>query len=134
MAAACLLAGLLLVGCGRRSLPPEAVVRAWSDAVNTAENERAAKLFAGGAITVVGATERSLHTREEAIAWTAALPCAGLVRKLATHQDIVTVLFLLGDRERGSCAARNGTATIEFEVRHNKIVFYRQLASTPASG
>lgn len=92
-------------------------------------DDRAAKLLAAGAIVIGAGGEQVLQTREEAVAWTRALPCAGLVRKIETHQDIVTATFLLGDRETGSCAARGGTMTAEFEVRHNRIVFFRQLSS-----
>jgi hypothetical protein len=132
LAAVSLLAGLLLAGCGRGAIPPEAVVRAWSDAVNTGENDRAASQLGRGAIVIQGADERVLHTQADAVAWNQALPCASLVMKIQTHKDIVTATFRLGDRGvKGSCAAAGGTATIEFEVRHNLIVFLRQLSSTP---
>ena len=79
-----------------------------------------------------GGAEQVLRTPEDAVAWTRALPCAGLVRKLQTHQDIVTVTFLLGNREAGTCAAAGGTMTAEFEVRHRRIVFFRELSRTAA--
>jgi hypothetical protein len=132
LAAACLLIPLVLAGCGQRVLPPEAVVRAWNDGVTTGQDDRAAKLIARDAVVIDGASERVLHDVTAAAAWNRSLPCAGLVRKLTTHRDIVTVTLLLGDRSQGSCAARNGTRTLEFEVRNNKIVFVRTLASTPA--
>ena len=96
-------------------------------------DDRAAKLFASGAI-VVGAdgAAQVLRTREDAVTWTRALPCAGLVRKIQTHQDIVTATFVLGDREAGSCAAAGGTLTAEFEVRHRRIVFFRELSRSAA--
>ena len=96
-------------------------------------DDRAAKLFASGAI-VIGAdgAEQVLRTREEAVTWARALPCGGLVRKLQTHKDIVTVTFLLENREAGSCAAAGGTMTAEFEVRHRRIVFFRELSRSAA--
>ena len=122
----------LVSGCGSSSLPPEAVVRAWNDAVVSRADDRAAKLLAAGAIVIGAGGEQVLRTREEALAWTRALPCAGLVRKIQTHQDIVTATFVLGDREAGSCAAAGGTMTAEFEVRHRRIVFFRELSRSAA--
>lgn len=130
--AACLAGGLLLAGCGRSVIPPEAVVRAWSDAVNTGEDERAARLFARGAIAIRGNREADLHSLEDAIAWNKALSCGGLARKVATHGDIVTATFELADRAGSVCSAHGGSATYEFEVRRNRIVFLRLLSLTPA--
>lgn len=129
----CLLAGLLLAGCGNGSPPPEAVVRAWSDAVNSGDNERAAKLLAPGAIAIQGTQEHVLRQYADAVDWNAAQPCARLVRSILTHGDIVTATFLLRDRAaKGGCARAGGTETTEFEVRDKRIVFLRRLASAPA--
>ena len=98
----------------------------------TRADDRAAKLLAVGAIVIGAGGEQVLRTREEALAWTRTLPCAGLVRKIQTHQDIVTATFVLGDREAGSCAAAGGTMTAEFEVRHRRIVFFRELSRSAA--
>lgn len=132
LAVVCLLVPLVLAGCGKSQLPPEAVVRAWNDGVTTAQDDRAATLFARDAVVLDGDQEQVLHDIPAAAAWNRSRPCAGLVRTLTTHRDIVTVTLLLGDRAKGSCAARNGTSTMEFEVRGNKIVFIRMLSSTPA--
>lgn len=108
-------------------------MRAWNDAVVTRADERAAKLIARDAIVIgAGGAEQVLRTPEDAVAWTRTLPCAGLVRKLQTHQDIVTVTFLLGNREAGTCAAAGGTLTAEFEVRDRRIVFFRELSRAAA--
>ena len=132
IAVSCLLVPLVLAGCGKSQLPPEAVVRAWNDGVATAQDDRAATLFARDAVVIDGDEEQVLDGLAAAAAWNRSRPCAGLIRKLTTHRDIVTVTLLLGDREEGSCAARNGTSTLEFEVHSNKIVFIRMLSSTPA--
>jgi hypothetical protein len=131
VAACCLLLPLLLAGCGDRAIPHEAVVRAWGDAVATGEDERAATLLAPGAIVIQGDRELTLRTEEDAIAWNAEISCAAGVRKITTHQDIVTVTYRLGHREPGSCQVPGGTLISEFEVRGEKIVFYRELALTP---
>lgn len=127
-----LLAGLLLTSCGRSKLPPEAIVRAWGDAVNSGDNERAAKLLADDAIIVWGAEDRVLREEADAVAWNAARRCSGLVQSITTHGDIVTATFQLDHRrDRGSCPTAGGTETVEFEVRRKHIVFLRRLASTP---
>lgn len=131
MAACCLLAPLVVAGCGDRAIPHEAVVRAWGDAIATGEDERAAKLLARGAIVIQGDRERTLRTEADAIAWNAEISCAASVRKITTHQDIVTATYRLGHREPGSCKAAGGTLISEFEVRGEKIVFYRELALSP---
>lgn len=107
-------------------------MRAWGDAVSTGEDERAAKLFADDAIAIRGNQEAELSTLDQAIAWNRALSCGGITRKVVTHGDIVTATFELADRDPGSCSARGGTATYEFEVRHDKIVFLRLLSLAPA--
>lgn len=107
-------------------------MRAWSDAVSTGEDERAAKLFADDAIAIRGNQEAELATLDEAVAWNKALSCGGLTRKVTTHGDIVTATFELTDRAGSTCSARGGSATYEFEVRRNKIVFLRLLSLTPA--
>ena len=134
LGAAALAAGLALAGCGGgTSVPAEAVVRAWSDAVNTGQDERAAQLLAKGAIAIRGTSETVLRDEAQATAWNQAQRCAGLPQKVQTHADIVTVTFALRDREQGSCTARGGTATWEFEVRKGRIVFLRLLAAAPAA-
>ena len=107
-------------------------MRAWSDAVNSGEDARAATLLARGAVVIEGASEQVLHTPADAERWSRTQPCGGLVRTLRTHRDIVTVTFLLGDRGTpGSCAAAGGTLTAEFQVLHKRIVFFRRLSSSP---
>jgi hypothetical protein len=130
--AICVLIVFALAGCGRGTIPPEAVIRAWGDAVATGDDVRAAKLFAEDAIVVEPVAERVLESVEDATAWNKSLRCAGRIKNITTHGDIVTATFVLGDRAEGSCAVRGGTTTTEFEVRANKIVFVRELSSTPA--
>lgn len=133
LALAPLACGLVLAGCGGGSgVPAEAVVRAWSDAVNMGEDESAAKLLARGAIVVEGTRETVLGTTAEAVAWNEARRCGGLPQKVQTHADIVTVTFRLEHRTEGSCADHGASATYEFEVRKGRILFLRRLALTPA--
>lgn len=128
---ACVVAAATVAGCSGSTLPPEAVVRAWSDAVNTGDDARAASQLARGAIVIANGRTLTLKTAADAEAWSRSLRCAGIVRSLATHKDIVTVTFLLSDRGTITCPGAGGTATDEFEVRSRRIVFFRQLSSTP---
>ena len=127
-----LLLAALLAGCGGGPPSPESVVRAWSEALNTGDNEAAAKLFAPRAEVVQG---RSfiLESESEAIAFNAGLPCSGEIREITTEGDTVTATFLLGERPAQRCDAPGAVARASFTVRDGKIVLWRQLSSTPSS-
>ena len=55
----------------------EAVVRAWSAALNAGDNEAAADLFAPGALIVQAGVAVQLPDRDAAVQWNASLPCSG---------------------------------------------------------
>src|SRR6266516_3862474 len=90
----------VLAGCGSTPPSPESVVRAWSQELNTGDNEDAAKLFAPGAEIVQAGTTLRLDTQAEAIAWNAALPCSGRIVSITTNGDTTSATFILGDRPR----------------------------------
>lgn len=117
---------MLVVGCGGGPPSPESVVRAWSEALNSDDNEAAAELFAPAAQVVQG---RSfvLETRREAIAFNASLPCAGQIVELESRQDTVTATFRLADRGTSDCDAPGAEVRAAFRVREGKIVLWRQL-------
>src|SRR6266550_907439 len=56
----------VLAGCGSTPPSPESVVRAWSQELNTGDNEDAAKLFAPGAEIVQAGTTLRLDPQAEA--------------------------------------------------------------------
>lgn len=126
-----LLLTALLAGCGggERSPSPEQVVRAWSEALNADDNERAADLFAPNARVIQGDAAVRLRTHADAVAWNAALPCSGRIVALSARGTAVTATFLLGDRRGSVCDGPGGTATALFEVRDGKIVLWHQTGS-----
>jgi SnoaL-like protein len=113
-------------GCGGEPPSAESVVRAWSQALNTGDNEAAAELFARGAEVIQGQAF-VLETKREAIAFNAALPCAGEIVDLTTEGDTVTATFLLSDRETSRCDAPGAEVRAAFRVRAGKIVLWHQL-------
>jgi limonene-1,2-epoxide hydrolase len=124
-----LLAPLLvaLAGCGGGEASPQSVVRAWSEAVNTGDNEGAARLFADGARVVQGEEVRRLDSFAEARAWNSALPCSGRILSLTAREDTVRVMFVLGDRPEKTCDGPGERALALFRVRDGKIVLWHQL-------
>jgi len=93
-----LLVLLALAGCGSGSPDAESVVRAWSQALNTGDNNTAGKLFARGAEVVQGNAVLTLRTEHDAIAWNAGLPCSGRILSIHTRGETATATFLLGNR------------------------------------
>lgn len=139
MRAALLAAAVLAaatVGCGGSPPSTESVVRAWSQALNTDDNERAADLFAKGAEVVQGDTLTTLHTHGEAVAWNSHLPCAGEIVSITTKGDTAKATFKLGDRPHSRCDGPGQEATAIFRVVKGKIVLWHQTESAgppPAS-
>jgi limonene-1,2-epoxide hydrolase len=128
-AAAALAGTALLSGCGHTGTSPESVVRAWSRALNSGENEQAARLFAPGAKVIQSGQVLLLRTRADAIAFNAALPCSGKILAVTTKGDVATATFLLGNRPKSTCDGPGQRARALFEVRHGKIVVWHQLAT-----
>jgi len=121
---------LAAVGCAG-SQSPEDVVRAWSKALNTGDNEAAADLFAPGAQIVQGGRTVRLETREDAVSWNASLPCSGRIVDIDTEGGTVTATFLLDDRTTSACDAPGAEATAAFRIEDGKIVLWHQLESEP---
>jgi limonene-1,2-epoxide hydrolase len=127
LAALALLVPALLAGCGGNSDTPESVVRAWSDALNAGDNERAANLFAPGAEVVQPGRVIFLRTHAQAVEFNSALPCSGKIISVATKDDTATATFLLGNRKTSRCDGPGSRAIAAFEVHHGKIVLWHQL-------
>ena len=102
-------------------------MRAWSHALNTGDNERAAALFARNAHVFQGGRALLLRSRADAVAFNAALPCSGKILSVTTKGDTATATFLLGDRPESACDGPGQHARAQFEVRKGKIVVWRQL-------
>jgi hypothetical protein len=124
---AVLLAG---TGCGSSELTPSEVVRAWSAALRTDDNERAASLFAPNAAIVQGGRLIYLRTHADAVAWNARLPCAGTIVALKENGSAATATFRLRDRKSRPCRDPAGAEAIAlFVVEHGKIILWDQIGS-----
>jgi SnoaL-like domain len=121
----------VLAGCGSSPPSAESVVRAWSEAVNTGDNEGAANLFAPGAEVVQGGVVWRLDTHADAVAWNTALPCAGRIVRVVNDGNIARATFILGDRQKSKCDGPGRRATAIVRVRNGKIVLWHQ---TPTAG
>jgi limonene-1,2-epoxide hydrolase len=129
--AAGLMAVALLSGCGSGAPSTESVVRAWSQALNDNDNERAADLFARDAQVVQSGHELTLRTHADAVAWNKSLPCSGTIVSIDSRGNTATATFLLGNRQHRSCNGPGEHATAIFKVRKGKIVLWHQ---TPVRG
>jgi hypothetical protein len=122
---------LVVAGCGA-SHGPEDVLREWSAAVNDADYERAASLFAEGAEVVQGPRVRVFDTSEEARRWNASLPCRARIVRAREDGDTVDATFLLRDRADVPCDAPGAVARVVARVEDGKIVLWHQVDSATA--
>jgi len=109
----------------------EAVVRAWSAALNAGDNEAAADLFAPGALIVQAGVAVPLPDHATAVQWNASLPCSGTIVDIDIDvaRAIVVATFALGDRSTGPCNAAPGTlAAAAFLIENGKIAVWQQVA------
>ena len=128
-----LLVAVVLAGCGSTPPSPESVVRAWSQELNTGDNDDAAKLFARGAEIVQAGTTLRLETQAQAVAWNAALPCSGRIVSITTRGDTTRATFVLGDRPEHKCDGPGQKATAIVRVRKGKIVLWHQTSTAAAA-
>ena len=127
-----LLFAAVLAGCGSTPPSSESVVRAWSQELNSGDNEAAAKLFAAGAEIVQAGTTLRLDTQAQALAWNTALPCSGRIVSITTNGDVTRATFVLGDRKDRKCDGPGERATAIVKVRKGKIVLWHQTSASPA--
>jgi len=127
-----LLSAGVLAGCGSTPPSAESVVRAWSQQLNTGDNQGAAKLFAPGAEIVQAGTIVRLNTQAEAIAWNAALPCSGRIVSIKSNGNTTRATFILGDRQKSKCDGPGMKATAIVRVKNGKIVLWHQTSAAPA--
>jgi hypothetical protein len=121
---------LAAVGCGGGDPSPESVVRAWSEAVNTGDDEAAAELFAPGAEVIQGESRARLRTYGDALLFNSSLPCAGRILRVENGKDGVTATFRLGERPRRRCDAPGAEVQAFFRVEGGKITLWHQLPSS----
>ena len=118
---------VLAASCGGGPPSPESVVRAWNEAVNSGDNEAAARLFAPGARVIQADRVYRLADRGDAIAFNAGLPCSAEIVEIETQGQTVTATFSLADRTTSRCDAPGVEVTAVFEISDGKIVVWEQL-------
>jgi limonene-1,2-epoxide hydrolase len=116
-------------GCGSSSPSAESVVRAWSQALNSDDNVRAADLFAPGAEVVQAGQVVTLRTHAQAVRWNSRLPCSGRIVSIRSDGQSATATFELGDRRHSRCDGPGQRATAIFRVVNGKIVLWHQTQS-----
>lgn len=121
-----LLASLVVAAHGAAS--PAAVARAWSHDLNANRNAAAARLFAPNARVVQPGVDVRLTSRQLAIGFNDALPCAGRIVATTVHGDRVVATFVLGQRPKHHCSSPGVKAAALFVVRGGKITLWRQVA------
>jgi limonene-1,2-epoxide hydrolase len=118
---------VLLTACGgQASRSAEDTARAWSAALNNADNQAAANLFSPNT-EIIQDGEIVLQTRGDAVRWNAGLPCGGrITRVIRQAEDQVLVVFRLTDRPHHHCDGLGLQAAAVFRVEDGKIVLWRQ--------
>jgi hypothetical protein len=106
----------------------EAVVRAWSEALNAGDNDAAAALFAPDAIVIQAGLALRLPDHAAAVSWNASLPCSGAISAIQVTDGFVVAVFVLGDRPTSTCDAAPGTlAAAAFLIENGKIAVWEQV-------
>jgi hypothetical protein len=126
-----LLACLLVAGCGSREPTAEAVVRAWSEAFNAGEVERAAAYFATGAQVVQGVRSFRIDDADEALAFARSLPCAREIVHAEAEGNRVEATFELTSRPGRRCEGPGRRTGLIVRVEEGQIVLWHEV---PARG
>jgi limonene-1,2-epoxide hydrolase len=118
-------------GTAQAAAKPAEVVRAWSRALNSNDNEHAARLFAPNARVVQPGVDVRLDSHALAVAFNASLPCAGRVVEVRVKGNRATATFVLAERPKHRCDAPGVKAAALFVVRRGKIVLWAQVPVPP---
>jgi hypothetical protein len=108
----------------------ERVIRQWSASVNRGDYDRAADLFADGAV-VEQVTEVRLETHDDAVAFNRGLPCRADVTDVEEQEDGALAAFELREGRTGECG-EGGRARVLFVISDGEIEEWRQLPALPA--
>jgi hypothetical protein len=110
---------------GSAARDAEAVLRAWTQAVNEDDNVRAASYFAPNAVEINPEGERTpIPDQATAIALNTSLGCSAQIQSLNTHGDTATSVVKLGERRSnpGGCGADVGRRLpVSITIRNGKI-------------
>ena len=124
-----------LAGCGAAPPSTESVIRAWSEALNSGDNDTAAKLFAPGATVVEAGMVLRLRNHRQAVIWNAAQPCSSRIVSITTRGEFARATFVLGNRKASHCTGPGERTTAIFRVRDGKIVLWHRTPSeAPPTG
>jgi limonene-1,2-epoxide hydrolase len=118
-------------GTAQAAAKPAEVVRAWSRALNSNDNEHAARLFAHNARVLQPGVDVRLNSHALAVAFNASLPCAGRVVEVRVKGNRATATFVLAERPKHRCDAPGVKAAALFVVRRGKIVIWQQVPVPP---
>jgi limonene-1,2-epoxide hydrolase len=110
---------------------PTAVVRAWSKALNTNNNEAAARLFAMSARIVQPGLDVRLMNHDVAVGFNDSLPCAGRITRLDVKGNQIVATFVLGERPKHHCDAPGVKAAALFVIHKGKITLWAQVPVPP---
>jgi hypothetical protein len=125
------LAAAALAACGGEEPTPEAVIRAWSDALNAGEDERAAAFFADGARIVQGLRSFRLEDTEEALRFARSLPCGSEIVALESSGDRLEATIELTPRPGRRCDGPGTRTGLIVRVHEGRIVLWHEV---PAAG
>jgi hypothetical protein len=138
------LAVLLVAGCGgsshhasssgpaRPSPRPgdEKVIRAWNQAVNSGDYERAGAYFAPGAI-VTQDYVLQLPNQKIAAEWNSGFPCRADITFIRAERATTLAGFHLREGPRGGCK-KGGSAQVRFTIRRGLILRWQQILRPPS--
>jgi limonene-1,2-epoxide hydrolase len=110
---------------------PATVVRAWSKALNTNDNEAAGRLFAKNARVIQGPLDARIPTQALAAVFNSSLPCAGRIVRMVVKGNQVLATFVLGHRPKHKCDAPGQQAAALFVVQKGKITLWEQVPVPP---
>jgi hypothetical protein len=105
-----------------------AIVRAWSNRLNSGDNKALARLFSAPAIVIQGGVGYKLANAAQVALYFQGLPCSGRVVSISVKGHIATAVFVLGSERPGMrCDAPGQKAAAEFEIVKGKIRLWQQV-------
>jgi hypothetical protein len=114
-------------GCGGSEPTAEAVVRAWSEALNAGEIERAASYFAQGAQVVQGVRSFRIDDADEALDFARSLPCGREIVAAQPSGNRIEVTIELTRRPGRRCAGPGRRTGLIVRVEEGQIVLWHEV-------
>ena len=104
----------------------KAIVHAWSDRLNSGDNDGVAQLFRLPAIVIQNYAFR-FRTYAQLAEWHSLLPCSGHVASIVVKGRFATAVFRLGNRMGAPCDAPGALVAARFEIVGGKIASWQQI-------